>query len=101
MAIPARLAHGGMQAWLHRAAGQWSAAVGRRRLGFWVGLAGCAVAGWPPVPAAEQGYGSRDEQRADEEGVHEDADRDRCEDAGGHGAAGCLPTARAKTPKVP
>src|SRR5438093_9929280 len=38
------------------------------------GLAGCAVAGWPPVPAAEQGDSGGDEQGADEEGVHEDAD---------------------------
>ena len=65
---------GGMEECLHPAAGPWLTAVFWGRLGFWGGLAGCAVAGWPPVRAAEQGDSGGDEQGADEEGVHEDAD---------------------------
>src|SRR5262249_8154446 len=42
---------------------------------------GPAVRRRPPVPAAEQRDRRRDEQSADEEGVHQDADRERGEDA--------------------
>ena len=69
----------GLAGWrpcLHPAWGPWLAAVCWCRVGFWGGLGGRAVGGWPPVPAAEQGDGGGGEQGADKEGVHEDADRD-------------------------
>jgi hypothetical protein len=37
------------------------------------------MAGWPPVPPAEQCDGRWDEQGADQEGIHEDAERQRGE----------------------
>jgi hypothetical protein len=84
-------AFAGVEAWLHPAEAPWSAAVYRCRFRYQGGLGGGSVGGWPPVPAAEQGSCRGDEQGADEEGVHEDADRERCEDAGVHPAAGQLP----------
>src|SRR4249919_917897 len=40
------------------------------------GIGGLAMPGRPPVPSAEERDRRRDEQGADEEGVHEDADRE-------------------------
>src|SRR5215475_13762734 len=52
---------------------------------------GPAVRRRPPVPAAEERYRRRDEQGPHEEGVHEDADRERGEDALVNGASRLSP----------
>src|SRR5262245_15717180 len=43
------------------------------------GIDGPAARGRPPVPAAEERHGRRDEQGTDKEGIHHDADRERGE----------------------
>src|SRR5215469_558760 len=65
--------------------------AGRAGVPVWGGFDGPAVRRRPPVPAAEKRDRRRDEQGADEEGVHENADRERGKDALVDAAAGLSP----------